>query len=88
MILSKYSNRIESLLGATALMSFSSTGRVSFAAPTKDVLLNLVEIQIHFCLQTLIITLLVSEFVSTLSLTASLSILKQAVVKQPVITLL
>ena len=69
-------------------MSFSSTGRVSFAAPTKDVLLNLVEIQIHFCLQTLIITLLVSEFVSTLSLTASLSILKQAVVKQPVITLL
>ena len=88
MTLSKYSNTIESLLGATKLMSFSSTGRVSFAAPTKDVLVNLVEIQIHFCLQTLIITLLVSEFVSTLSLTASLSILKQAVVKQPVITLL
>ena len=88
MTLSKYSNTIESLLGGTTLMSFSSTGRVSFAAPTKDVLVNLVEIQIHFCLQTLIITLLVSEFVSTLSLTASLSILKQAVVKQPVITLL
>ena len=48
--LSKYSNTIESLHGATALMSFSSIGRVSFAAPTKDVLVNLVEIQIDFCL--------------------------------------
>ena len=42
--LSKYSNTIESLLGATALMTFSSIGRVSFVATTKDVLVNLVEI--------------------------------------------
>ena len=52
--LSKYSNTIESLLGATALMTFSSIGRVSFAALTKDVLVNLVEIQIHFCLLRLL----------------------------------
>ena len=48
--LSKYLNFIKSLLGATALMTFSSIGRVSFASPTKYVLMNLVEIQIHFCL--------------------------------------
>ena len=81
--LSENSNTIKSLLGFIAFITLSSIGKVSFAVPIKDVFVNLVEIQIHkdftqisrYLFITLIISSLVSEFISTLSLTASLSII-------------